>query len=80
VETFGDREVEIVAVGISGERSLSHNVASGENIAIQISVFARVDVSDLTIGIEITDDHGEIAFGTNTHHLRARRYIAAGTI
>jgi lipopolysaccharide transport system ATP-binding protein len=79
VETFGDRDVEIVAVGISGERSASHNVASGENIAIKISVLARLDVSDLTVGIEITDDHGEIAFGTNTHHLRARRDLAAGT-
>jgi hypothetical protein len=78
-ESFGDRDVEIVAVGITGERSLSQNVASGENIAIRIGVFAHVDVSDLTVGIEITDDQGEVAFGTNSHHLGARRNMAAGT-
>lgn len=66
-ETFGNRSVEIIESRIVREETAASAIRPGERISICIGIAAHVDVSELTVGIEISDELGEIVYGTNTH-------------
>ncbi|MGH6878681.1 MAG: Wzt carbohydrate-binding domain-containing protein, partial [Rhizomicrobium sp.] len=69
-ENFGSGEVEIVCVRLVGAKSGTNAVAPGETVSVAISVSAHADVSNLTVGFELSDSFGEVVFGTNSflHH------------
>lgn len=64
--SYGTFEAKIVSVSITGEKSKSDVMSSGENAVIKISIFADKDIEDVTIGILIRDKFGQDIFGTNT--------------
>jgi hypothetical protein len=77
-ESFGDRSVEFCQATIIGQVSGSHVVRPGEDIEIRLTLAAHRDVSDLTVGFEISDELGEIVFGTNTFLLGKSRSVLNG--
>ncbi|MGH6890400.1 MAG: Wzt carbohydrate-binding domain-containing protein [Rhizomicrobium sp.] len=77
-ESFGSGEVEIVAAQVIGSDSGTNEVAPGERVSLCVSISAHADVSDLTVGIEISDSFGEVVFGTNTFQRNAVRPVVRG--
>ncbi len=77
-ESFGDRSVEFCKVDVTGERSNCHLIMPGEPATISFEIAAHVDVPDLTVGMEISDELGEIVFGTNTHLLGRSQPVRRG--
>jgi Wzt-like putative exopolysaccharide export protein/sulfotransferase famil protein len=74
-ESFGTREVEIVAAQVIGSRSGNHEVAPGEPVALSISISAHADVPNLTVGFDVSDAYGEVVFGTNTYQRGAVKSV-----
>jgi lipopolysaccharide transport system ATP-binding protein len=64
---YGTMEIEIVDVRVIGANSRSAVVSAGELTAIDITVRAREDIDNLTIGMLIRDKYGQDIFGTNTY-------------
>jgi hypothetical protein len=77
-ESFGTRDVEIVAAQVIGSRSGSHEVGPGEPVALSISISAHADVPNLTVGFDVSDSYGEVVFGTNTYLRGALKPVRAG--
>ena len=77
-ESFGDRSVEVCEAIIIGQHSGSHVVRPGEHTEIRLTLAAHRDVSDLTVGFEISDELGEIVFGTNTFLLGKSQSVSTG--
>jgi hypothetical protein len=77
-ESFGDRAVEFCGATVRGERSGSNVLRSGEEAILRLEFTAHVDVCALTVGIEISDELGEIVFGTNTHLMGESRPVTVG--
>ena len=77
-DSFGDRTVEICNTSIIGLASGDSVVRPGEEMVIRLMLAAHADVSDLTVGIEISDELGEIVFGTNTYLLGQSRSVFSG--
>ena len=74
--SFGTFDVEITKVIISGEKSKSNIVSSGEQTDIILCIKAYQDLSNKTIGIMIRDKYGQDIFGTNTlHHKKNITFI-----
>lgn len=68
-DEFGSREIEILAVDVSGVESCCPIISAGEEALIRIIVESHIDEDHLTAGISIKDDYGQVIFGTNTYHL-----------
>jgi hypothetical protein len=77
-ESFGSRDVEILAAQVIGSRSGTHEVAPGEPVALSISISAHADVPNLTVGFDVSDAYGEVVFGTNTYLRGAVKSVRAG--
>jgi hypothetical protein len=77
-ESFGTREIEIVAAQVIGSRSGYHEVAPGEPVALSISISAHADVPNLTVGFDVSDAYGEVVFGTNTYLRETVKSVRAG--
>ncbi|HEY3777887.1 MAG TPA: Wzt carbohydrate-binding domain-containing protein [Rhizomicrobium sp.] len=77
-ESLGDRSVEFRDARLNGSASGSNILHSGEEATLSLIIDAHENVPDLTVGIEISDELGEIVFGTNTHLMRESRPVSAG--
>lgn len=66
--SFGILDIEITSVRIIGEKSKSDLISSGEQVKIEIILHAKIDMSNMTVGIMIRDKFGQDIFGTNTYH------------
>lgn len=77
-ESFGSRNVEIVAAQVIGAESATNEVAPGEQVTLCVSITAHENVADLTVGIEISDSFGEVVFGTNTFQQNALKTVRRG--
>jgi len=66
--SFGKLDVEITTVRISGVISASNIVSSGEKVKIEITLYSKKHLSNMTVGIMIRDKFGQDIFGTNTYH------------
>jgi len=66
--SFGTFDVEIKNVSIKGENSKSDIISSGEIAGIEIEIFSKKDITNITVGIIIRDKFGQDIFGTNTYH------------
>jgi len=75
---FGNHQLEIISVTITGEISNSSNLYSGENATIKVVFHANKNTDCLTIGIQIRDPSGKVVFGINNEHLGYRFMVACG--
>jgi hypothetical protein len=75
---FGTYDVEIVEVTITGNISDHSELFSGENTTIQVRFRSKIDESNLTVGLRITDSAGALVYGTNTYHQGLRIEVSAG--
>ncbi len=79
-DDFGSREIEILAVDVSGTESCCPIISSGEEALIRIILKSHLDEEHLTAGISIKDDYGQVIFGTNTYHLAERISVQQGQV
>lgn len=77
-ESFGTKEIEIVAAQVIGSQSGTNEVAPGEQVALCISITAHATVPDLTVGFDVSDVFGEVVFGTNTYLHGTVKAVRAG--
>lgn len=77
---FGTLEIEILAVDVSGEKSCCSIISSGEETLIRIILKSSIDEDNLTVGISIEDDYGQIIFGTNSYHMAERISVHKGQV
>ena len=66
-DSFGTFLIEIIRVTITGEKSGSNTLTSGENAMIEVQLKSSVDAENMTVGIIIRDRFGQDIFGTNTY-------------
>ena len=76
--SFGDQAVEFCRVRTFGSSDGNGVTRSGESLIVRLAIAAHIDVPDLTIGLQIVDDVGEVVFGTNTFLLGESRPVSAG--
>lgn len=77
-ESFGTKEVEVVAAQVIGLESGNHEVAPGEEVSLCVSISAHADVPNLTVGFHVSDVFGEVVYGTNTYLRQMARSVRAG--
>jgi lipopolysaccharide transport system ATP-binding protein len=66
--SFGTFDVEITGVVIKGENSNSNMISSGEVANIELRIFSKKELSNMTVGIMLRDKFGQDIFGTNTYY------------
>jgi hypothetical protein len=77
-ESFGDRSVEFCGAEVSGKLSETNVLRSAEEATLRLAFKAHIDVPALTVGIEMSDELGEIVFGTNTYLMGECQPVSAG--
>ncbi|OLN32142.1 Wzt carbohydrate-binding domain-containing protein [Desulfosporosinus metallidurans] len=75
---FGSREIEILSVDISGLDSGSSIMKSGEKAVIRVFVKSKIVEENLTVGLCIEDEFGQMVYGTNSYHLRETILVSEG--
>ncbi len=66
--SYGTFDVEIKDVTIKGVNSNSDVISSGEVANIEVKIYSKIDIEDMTVGILVRDRFGQDIFGTNTFH------------
>ena len=67
---WGDFDVRFVEVCLSGSRSGSNTILTGEDIVLRMFVESLRGVGNITTGFMIKDSAGAIIYGTNSYHLK----------
>jgi len=75
---YGTGEVIFEQVSLTGERSGSTILASGDIINLDMNLYADQHIEDLAIGLMIRDRFGQDIYGTNSHYLGLRIHMQAG--
>lgn len=65
--SFGTFDAEITSLSIKGVSSNSNLISSGETAVIELKIFSKKELSEMTIGILLRDKFGQDIFGTNTY-------------
>lgn len=65
---FGTFQARIARVSLTGDRSRSPAISSGEKAELKVEILADCDLPDLTVGIMIRDRYGQDIYGINTYH------------
>jgi lipopolysaccharide transport system ATP-binding protein len=68
--SYGTFEIRTTGVKIIGENSRTHILSAGELAHVIMEIESSIDLTNLTVGIDIRDKFGQIIFGTNTYRLR----------
>jgi lipopolysaccharide transport system ATP-binding protein len=66
--SFGNFDITIRDVKLSGEDSKSNLVSSGEKVVVEIHIQSKKELQDMTVGLLIRDRYGQDIFGTNSYH------------
>lgn len=66
--SYGTFDIEIKEVTIKGINSNSDVISSGEVANIEVKIYSKIDIGDMTVGILVRDRFGQDIFGTNTFH------------
>ncbi len=66
--SFGDFDIEIKQATIRGDNSKSNIITPGENVNIELTLVAKKNKQNMTVGILIRDRFGQDIFGTNSHN------------
>jgi FkbM family methyltransferase len=75
---FGDGGVVIDSIWLGRRGEAVTEIQAGDELTIVLKVRAHETVAGVTAGLQITDEAGLVAFGTNTHHLRVELPVEAG--
>jgi lipopolysaccharide transport system ATP-binding protein len=70
----GDRRATIVDIALQGDGDAHGVLKSGGSMTIRIRLRSLASLSDLTVGFIIRDTLGNDVFGTNSYHLRHRKF------
>jgi len=76
-ESFGNLSIEISDAKIVGGKSGTSILEPGEQVTVCLTLDSHIDAQQITVGIEISDELGEIAFGTNTFLLGRQADVSA---
>lgn len=76
--SFGTFDVEIKKVEVVGEDSGASTVSAGETTDVTLTIEAKKDLPDMTVGILIRDRFAQDIFGTNTYYLQKKIDFFAG--
>ncbi len=68
-DSFGTFDVEIQSVSIQGKESRSNIISAGEMASLELEIFSKIDIEDMTVGIMIRDKYGQDIFGTNSYYM-----------
>ncbi len=66
--SFGTFDIEIKDINLKQNSKIVKDIVTGELINIEIEIFSKIDLEDLTIGIHIRDKFGQDIYGTNTFY------------
>lgn len=66
--SFGTFDVEIKNITMKKSSEILTDFTTGDNVAIELEVYSKIDIEDLTIGIHIRDKYGQDIYGTNTFY------------
>ena len=77
-DSFGNFDIKIESVSISGQESHSSVISAGEEALLDLRIFSKVDIDDMTVGIMIRDKFGQDIFGTNSFYLQKKIAFHAG--
>ena len=66
---FGNRQIRIMSSRCTGIESESPVVRPGEPVVVRLSCRASVAERDLTVGIAVRDEQGNLIYGTNSRRL-----------
>ncbi|ADR34775.1 ABC transporter related protein [Sulfuricurvum kujiense DSM 16994] len=77
--SFGTFDTEITNITIRGENSNSNVISSGENALIELFIYSKKELHNMTVGIMIRDRFGQDIFGTNTYHHKLNINFRANT-
>jgi len=75
--SFGVFDVEIKQLKMKKGSQVSKDFDAGEHITIEIEIFSKIDVADLTIGIHIRDKYSQDIYGTNTFYQNKKVSVTA---
>lgn len=64
--SFGTFDIEIKDISLKKDGEIIHDISSGDLVDIEINLFSKIDIDDVTIGIHIRDKYGQDIYGTNT--------------
>jgi lipopolysaccharide transport system ATP-binding protein len=77
-DSFGNFDIKIESVSISGQESHSSVISAGEEALLDLRIFSKVNIDDMTVGIMIRDKFGQDIFGTNSFYLQKKIAFRAG--
>ena len=66
-KNYGSNLAEILAIKVTGEKSQTDVITSGEMLNIKLQIKANSVVPDITVGIMLRDRFGQDIFGTNSN-------------
>jgi len=66
---YGSRQAAMESVVFKGLNSQSTILANGDTGTLEVTIFAQVDLPDVSLGMMIRDRFGQDIFGTNSHYL-----------
>jgi hypothetical protein len=67
---WGDFDIRFVEVSLSGSRSGSNTIITGEDIILRMFVESVRGVGNVTAGFSVKDSAGATLYGTNSYHLK----------
>ena len=66
--SFGTFDIEIKRINLKQNNQIVKNIITGDLVNIELEIFSKIDIEDLTIGIHIRDKYGQDIYGTNTFY------------
>lgn len=66
-QNYGSNLAEFLSIAVTGEKSETEVVSSGETLNIKMHIKAHANLPDITVGIMLRDRFGQDIFGTNSH-------------
>jgi len=75
---YGNRDASIEHIEFGGENSRSAILASGDIACMDVTISARRELTDVSLGLMIRDRFGQDIFGTNSHYLGLPIALRAG--
>lgn len=75
---YGTGAARVTGATLTGDKSGTTTVTSGEWLTLVIHITAEQALTDLTCGVLLRDRFGQDIYGVNTHHLQAALRLQAG--
>jgi len=65
---FGTFDVEIKKIVMKKSNETLKDFTTGDKVDIQLELYSKIDIEDLTVGIHIRDKYSQDIYGTNTFY------------